>query len=88
MLSRERDVKVFEPAPVGLVNNSFEPKEGLNELDNQGPTILHRAVRENDTNTVAFLLNNGADVDLFAEEEGCTALHTAVRSDTLNVRIW
>ena len=78
MLSREKVTKALEPTTIGLMNSGFDLQNNLNELDNEGLSVLHRAVRVNDAKTVAYLLDRGAIIDLVGEQ-GCTPLHTAVR---------
>ena len=78
----EVKVLAFRPVQnnltVHLTNTNFEGVENLNELDKEGFSFLHRAVRANDSSAVNALLDNGADIDIKGRD-GFTPFHAAVR---------
>ena len=61
-----------------MANNALEGVENLNEVDKDGFSLLHRAVRANDFRAVNALLDNGADIYIKGRD-GLTPLHAAVR---------
>lgn len=78
----EVKIGAFKPVQnnltVHLTNTAFEGAEDLNELDKEGFSLLHQAVRANDFRAVNALLDNGADIDI-KSTDGFTPLHAAVR---------
>ena len=78
----EMEVHAFKPAvETGLLyfdNDNFSGVENVNALNREGLSALHRAVRVNDATTVAFLLDNDADINLVGKA-GFTPLHAAVK---------
>ena len=86
----EVKIGAFKPVPndlrVHLANTAFEGVSNLNELDKDGFSFLHRAVRGNDFRAVNALLDNGADIDIKGRD-GFTPLHAAVRYVFTYVRV-
>lgn len=77
----EKEIQAFKPAENGLMkfsNESFIGMEQMNDVDGEGLSALHRAVRVGDVATVVALLDNGADINLLGKS-GLTPLHVAVR---------
>ena len=75
------DIQAFKPVVNGLMdfsNQSFSGVEKMNDVDDEGLSALHRAVRVGDVATVVVLLDNGADINL-PGKHGLTPLHAAVR---------
>ena len=54
---------------------------GLNSYNKSGWTLLQKAVNDNDTNMVEFLISNGADLNKTSNGNGYTALELAVAND-------
>ena len=74
-----KDIQAFKP--VGVMNfssDSFSGMERMYDVDGEGLSALHRAVRVGDVATVVSLLDNGADINL-SGKGGLTPLHAAVR---------
>ena len=78
MLSRGKGTSIFEVAVQGLQETGIVDKEVLSAKDNEGFSLLHHAARCDQAKLVSFLLDNGADIDMKGDN-GCTALHVAVR---------
>lgn len=77
----EKEIQAFKPVENGLMkfsNESFIGMEQMNDVDGEGLSALHRAVRVGDVATVVALLDNGADINLLGKS-GLTPLHVAVR---------
>ena len=77
----EKEIQAFKPAENGLMkfsNESFIGMEQMNDVDGEGLSALHRAVRVGDVATVVALLDNGADINLLGKS-GLTPLHVADR---------
>ncbi|BDA40453.1 Acyl-CoA-binding domain-containing protein 6 [Coccomyxa sp. Obi] len=75
--------KTSTGGPGGPVFSSLVNSE---EEADTGPPLgsLHLLASEGDTSAVAFLLDNGADIDS-RDAEGCTALHWAADRGSLEV---
>ena len=76
-----KEIQAFKPVENGLVkfsNESFIGMEQMNDVDGEGLSALHRAVRVGDVATVVALLDNGADINVLGKS-GLTPLHAAVR---------
>ena len=66
------ETQAFKPV------DSFSGMEHMYDVDGEGLSALHRAVRVGDVATVVSLLDNGADINL-SSKGGLTPLHAAVR---------
>ncbi len=67
-----------------LLKNSFK---NINEKDEKGETILHKAARMSTREKVSFLVKKGADVNA-RDKKGYTPLHCAVFAKSLeNVKV-
>ena len=76
-----KETQPFKPVENGLnnfFNEGFLGMEQINDVDAEGLTALHRAVRVGDIATVVALLDNGADINVLGKS-GLTPLHAAVR---------
>ena len=76
-----KEIEAFKPVESGLMkfsNESFLGMEQMNDVDAEGLSALHRAVRVGDVSTVVTLLDNGADINVLGKS-GLTPLHAAVR---------
>lgn len=77
-----KEIQAFKPVENGLTNgfsyeNSLDMEE-INDVDSEGLSALHRAVRVGDVVTVVALLDKGADINVLGKS-GLTPLHAAVR---------
>lgn len=75
------ETQAFKPVGNGLMNfsnESFSGMEHMYDVDGEGWSALHRAVRVGDVATVVSQLDNGADINL-SSKGGLTPLHAAVR---------
>ncbi|WP_454785970.1 ankyrin repeat domain-containing protein [Legionella sp. WA2024007413] len=81
---------MIESLKKALLNNNKEvfkqkiSKEQLNEVDDQGNTLLHLAVKEGSLYFVKHLLALGADISLL-NDEGNSVLHLAVEKGYFNI---
>jgi ankyrin repeat protein len=66
-----------EKEVLGLLGRVDDPKKLVNSADYEGLTALMRAARANRQETVALLMDHGADVDALALKSGLTALQIA-----------
>ena len=75
-----KEIQAFKPVENGLMksNENVLGMEQMNDVDGEGLSALHRAVRINDVATVVALLDNGADINLLGNN-GLTPLHAAIR---------
>lgn len=78
----DTDIRAFKPAKIALparfTNGALEGAADLNAIDDEGQSLLHRAVRINDVTTVRALLDSGADINI-KDRDGFTPVHAAVR---------
>jgi len=82
-----KEIQAFKPIENGLrkfSNESFIGMEKMNDIDGEGLSALHRAVRAGDVATVVALLDNGADINLLGKS-GLTPLHAAVRFERAEI---
>jgi ankyrin repeat protein len=49
----------------------------LNKRDEEGWTALHKAAKNGHVETVALLIEHGAELEAVSKKEGLTAMHTA-----------
>ena len=76
-----KEIQAFKPVENGLTNFSYENSldmEQINDVDSEGLSALHRAVRVGDVVAVVALLDKGADINVIGKS-GLTPLHAAVR---------
>ncbi|WP_265031285.1 ankyrin repeat domain-containing protein [Wolbachia endosymbiont (group A) of Tiphia femorata] len=75
----EEKRKAFNKSFYELLDNSFK---NINEKDEKGETILHKAARMSTGKKVSFLVRKGADVNA-RDNRGFTPLHWAVSAKRL-----
>ena len=76
--------EAFNKSFYELLKNSFK---NINEKDEKGETILHKAARMSTREKVSFLVKKGADVNA-RDNKGFTPLHWAVSAKRLeNVKV-
>ena len=71
--------KAFNKSFYELLKNSFK---NINEKDEKGETILHKAARMSTREKVSFLVKKGADVNA-TDDRSFTPLHWAVSAKCL-----
>lgn len=74
-----KDKNAFNKSLNGLLKNSFK---NINKVDNKGKTILHRAVRISNQETVKLLIEKGAEINA-TDDQGFTPLHSAALAKRL-----
>ncbi|WP_341816885.1 ankyrin repeat domain-containing protein [Wolbachia endosymbiont (group A) of Agelastica alni] len=80
----EEKREAFNKSFYELLENSFK---NINEKDEKGETILHKAARMSTRKKVSFLIRKGADVNA-RDNRGFTPLHWAVSAKRLeNVKV-
>ena len=85
-----KEIQAFKPVENGLMkfsNENFIGMEQMNDVDGEGLSALHRAVRVGDVASVVALLDNGADINVLGKS-GLTPLHAAVRYVKFKGEVW
>ena len=59
----------------------------INELDEHGETLIHRAAQEGDIDCIRVLVNHGADVNI-RNKEGWSPVHSALRNANLSAMVY
>lgn len=76
--------EAFNKSFYELLKNSFK---NINEKDEKGETILHKAARMSTREKVSFLVKKGADVNA-RDNKGYTPLYSAIFAESLeNVKV-
>ena len=66
-----------------LAQNLIEHKCNVNQVAEDGSTLLHKAIARNDEFAAIFLLNNGCDPNTSNWENGDSPLHLASTSKAM-----
>ncbi|VDL61469.1 unnamed protein product [Hymenolepis diminuta] len=75
-----RVLELVEPPP-----NSQNPPFDVNQLDNEGVSLLHWAAINNNFTLVKYLISKGAIIDRIGGNQHATALHWAIRKHLLEM---
>ena len=62
------------------VKNSFQLKQDINKVDENGNTVLHAAAQVNNVELVQLFLSLGVDTEL-KNKDSDTALHVAIKNN-------
>lgn len=66
-----------------IANTLVQHHADVNSRDSYGDTLLHRAIKNDDSFAAVFLLNAGADGGLPTRNDGDTALHLIASTTTM-----
>lgn len=66
-----------------IANTLVQHQADVNACDASGDTLLHRAIKNEDTFAAIFLLDNGADGSIANRSEGDSAMHLVAGAPTM-----